>query len=595
MIRRIFRDFKNPPYGCAVAMFLVAMGLSSCSTVKVRTDKGVVTREGIASAEELKKSPLVDASHGQLKTVGKLCSSLLREARRKENFGRREEATASYLKAAVFAREQIEAGNFGPTAATRSDLINLHNRALARFAELWADDPRRFEDAPCYFSWGSETYEIVLGADSDFSESFFDRAIASDSIKGEGVVDTNRPGFGASLVGIRENLPGREDEFEYVPEKGLHLPVTLTVSDIRSEGSGDAQRKVVSISQLDPMKRETVLIGNQRLPLAADFSAPMELLLKGRNEVLWGLSGFLNAKKRAEISGLYLMEPYDPDRIPVILVHGLISVPIIWRDLIPEFMSEPEISKRYQFMVLTYPSSYPVGESSLLFRKELREMREKYDPDGNDPLSTNMVVMGHSMGGILTHLLVADIGDHFWNQISDIPIDQLDVSEERREIIRNLTYFESDPAVDRAVFIATPHGGAKMATLSISNSVSRLAKLPVGILQSTATLAKGPPIPGLKVDISKKITSVQSLNPESPVVLGLKEAPYRDGVVYHSIIGDRGKGDTPDSSDGVVDYWSSHQDGAASELIVPADHRAYRDPGAIAEMKRILRLHAGLR
>jgi hypothetical protein len=134
-----------------------------------------------------------------------------------------------------------------------------------------------------------------------------------------------------------------------------------------------------------------------------------------------------------------------------------------------------------------------------------------------------------------------------------------------------------------------------MATLNIANSVSRLAKLPLDVVMTTATVAQGPPIPGLKVDIRKKVTSVQSLNPSSPVVLAMKEAPYREGVVYHSIIGDRGLGDTPDSSDGVVDYWSSHQPGAASELIVPTDHGAYKDPGAIAEMKRILRLHAGLR
>jgi len=134
-----------------------------------------------------------------------------------------------------------------------------------------------------------------------------------------------------------------------------------------------------------------------------------------------------------------------------------------------------------------------------------------------------------------------------------------------------------------------------MATLSIVNSVSQLAKLPGNLIMTTADFAKGPPIPGLKVDIQKKVTSVQSLQPDSPIARAMKKAPFKSGVIYHSVIGDRGKGDTPDSSDGVVAYWSSHLDGAASELIVPTDHGTYKDPGAIEELKRILRLHAGIK
>jgi len=60
---------------------------------------------------------------------------------------------------------------------------------------------------------------------------------------------------------------------------------------------------------------------------------------------------------------------------------------------------------------------------------------------------------------------------------------------------------------------------------------------------------------------------------------------------YHSIIGDRGKGDTPNSTDGVVPYWSSHLDGAKSELIVPGPHGSQNLPQTIAELDRILRLH----
>jgi hypothetical protein len=58
--------------------------------------------------------------------------------------------------------------------------------------------------------------------------------------------------------------------------------------------------------------------------------------------------------------------------------------------------------------------------------------------------------------------------------------------------------------------------------------------------------------------------SSYSLNSVSAHFLGQQKED-----VHHSIIGDRGKGDTPNSSDGVVPYWSSHLATAKSEKIVP--------------------------
>ena len=240
-------------------------------------------------------------------------------------------------------------------------------------------------------------------------------------------------------------------------------------------------------------------------------------------------------------------------------------------------------------------------ESAQLFRHELAALRETYDPEGNDPLSHDIVAMGHSMGGVLTHLLVADIGDRLWNEIGLVPVDELEVTEEAREEIRDMVYFEPDKAVQRAVFLSTPHGGAEMATMSAVNVVTKLVRFPADVLVTTLTTTtdfldpnSDQEIPGLKVDMSKPVTSVQSLRPDSPVSVALTTSPFNSGVKYHSIIGDRGKGDSPNSSDGVVEYWSSHVDGAESQLIVPTTHTTYTHPNAIADLKRILRLHVGL-
>src|SRR5881398_533645 len=89
--------------------------------------------------------------------------------------------------------------------------------------------------------------------------------------------------------------------------------------------------------------------------------------------------------------------------------------------------------------------------------------------------------------------------------------------------------------------------------------------------------------------------SVDTLAPNNRFVMAINKIPMTKTIPYHSIIGDRGKGDTPNSTDGVVAYWSSHLDGAKSELIVPGPHGSCELPQTIAELDRILRLNLGLR
>ena len=86
-------------------------------------------------------------------------------------------------------------------------------------------------------------------------------------------------------------------------------------------------------------------------------------------------------------------------------------------------------------------------------------------------------------------------------------------------------------------------------------------------------------------------TSIDTLSPKNRFVRTMNRLPIADHIPYHSIIGDRGRGDTPNSSDGVVPYWSSHVGGAKSEKIVPSGHGANQHPKGIAEVIRILKEH----
>ncbi|MGI9239451.1 MAG: esterase/lipase family protein [Verrucomicrobiales bacterium] len=591
---------KRPNWHLWLAATICSMQilvLSACSTVTAKTDSKRVTREGLRSATELGEAS--GSSDSPLFSFANTSTASLNDAKKKESRGLEEDAAGEFLKTAADAYKLLAAGSETSGSEAENALVGIHNNSLARFCELWAKDPRRMVPGPYYLNGGGETIEISLAEDSPYGRYYFDRMVAADAVIEKGVVKKARSGCGAAIVAIRDRLPEREEEMKFFPKRGLHLPVTVTVDSVRKSSTGSGEVTEVVLSMHNPNLEDSIMIGRRKFPMAADFSAPIAVLLDGSNQNRLSLDGFFKADERIKNSGIILIEPYDPNRIPLILIHGLVSVPMIWRDIVPEVTSSPDLSSRYQIMAFTYPSSYPVGESALLLRTKLKELRAELDPDGNDPLSNNLVVTGHSMGGILTHTLVAEVGDNLWKQVSDVPFDSIEVDSETKERAREMLFFSPDRGVKRAIFIAAPHRGAKMAEKGIAGFLSQIARLPVGVLQSTTGVltALASPDTELKVDYGadKKVTAIQSLEPGSPMVAALDVSPYKKDVIYHSIIGDRGKGDTPNSSDGVVEYWSSHQEGAASELIVPTDHGAYKSPLAIAEIKRILRLHAGIR
>jgi hypothetical protein len=79
---------------------------------------------------------------------------------------------------------------------------------------------------------------------------------------------------------------------------------------------------------------------------------------------------------------------------------------------------------------------------------------------------------------------------------------------------------------------------------------------------------------------------VRTLSPKSTALIAVSELPIE--VPFHSIIGQRRPGRKESGSDGVVPYWSSHLDGAASERIVRSDHGVIGNAEAIEEVIQIL-------
>jgi pimeloyl-ACP methyl ester carboxylesterase len=218
-------------------------------------------------------------------------------------------------------------------------------------------------------------------------------------------------------------------------------------------------------------------------------------------------------------------------------------------------------------------------------RRELDGVRLAF-PDHKD-----IVLLGHSMGGIISRLMVTDAGDTIWTGMFGKGPDEFAIPGQSHQLLRDALVFDKRDEVDRAVFIATPHRGSMLAASWIGRAASRLVRLPSYLTDVRNDVASVLVADAAGLQLNFAPNSIDTLSPNNRFVREVNNLPVSPDVPFHSIIGDRGRGDTPDSSDGVVAYWSSHMEGAASEKIVPSDHSAHQNTEAIQEVKRILKLH----
>jgi pimeloyl-ACP methyl ester carboxylesterase len=331
------------------------------------------------------------------------------------------------------------------------------------------------------------------------------------------------------------------------------------------------------------MKAERVAIGKRNFPLAVDLSAPTAMLIARERPERLGFARVINPQKYADTTRLTQLQQFDPARTPVIFVHGLQETGASWAPMIDTLRNDPWIRGHYQFWFFSYPSGYPYPYSAALFRQDL---------DGIDrafPNHKRVVLIGHSMGGMICRLMITDAGDKIWRDFFSTPPAKTPLASDTRKLLEESLVFNHRPDVRRVIFISTPHRGSKIASGLIGRIGASLVRTPkqfMSIYASTKPLViADPAAPTLK----RMPNSVDTLEPNDRFVQAVDKLPITRGIPYDSIMGDRGRGNTPNSSDGVVPYWSSHLDGAQSELIVNSGHDAQTNPEAIHEVARILK------
>jgi len=409
-----------------------------------------------------------------------------------------------------------------------------------------------------------------------------------------------QPGVGAPLAATPVVAPGDAvaDDFLSLSTK---VPVTAFLRLERPRSQLNGSRLEGRLEAYIPRAtfasdENTVIVGERRVPLEVEPTATLAYALA--ESPIWEqeLARFFDnlgvgGKQRATLA---LGEPYRPGKIPVVLVHGTASSVGRWAAMLNRLINDPRVARHYQFWFFTYETGNPIGYSAMLLRDALEGAIRRLDPDGQDPELQRMVVIGHSQGGLLTKLLVIDSGTRLWDASFTRPLDELDVSDTTRELLRRARFVTPLPSVQRVIFLATPHRGSFLTLTRVSQWIAGLIKLPFTVMGATADLIRRNRDALVNPSV-RPVTSLDQMNPLSGYIQALAAIPIAPGVHAHSIIAVKGDGPVEDGDDGVVKYASAHLDGVESELVVRSDHSVQWAPDAIEEVRRILLLHAELR
>jgi pimeloyl-ACP methyl ester carboxylesterase len=295
-----------------------------------------------------------------------------------------------------------------------------------------------------------------------------------------------------------------------------------------------------------------------------------------------------------DAGGLDTRRPYERGKVPVVFIHGLWGTPYLWEPMIKELEANCVLRGRYQFWTFRYASGDSIPYSAHLLRQSLRRARRVLDPHGTDPAFDRMVLVGHSLGGILAKMMVQGSGSRLWQTVSLRPIDQVGGPPEDCRLLEQAFFYRPVPEVRRVVFITTPHRGSPLASGPLRGLGTRLCGRPNRFLEALqTTLASNKPGVFTSEFLGELPTSAGELATGHRLLLGLCELGIDPSVRAHSIIADLRDPPGPGATDGIVPYSSSHLEGVASELLVRGFHICLNHPPVIREVDRILTEHAG--
>jgi pimeloyl-ACP methyl ester carboxylesterase len=373
----------------------------------------------------------------------------------------------------------------------------------------------------------------------------------------------------------------------------LRIPASavLQMDDPRRQLTGTALTARLALYTI--YDTATIRIDGHNVPLEYDQTAVRALFAVEGKGWTRELSGLLNnalaGPNGTANDNLFAIEPHRHGRIPVVLVHGTASSPLRWADMVNDLLEDKEVRDHYEFWFFTYNTGNPIPISANVLRHALENAVQSLGGVQADPALGEMVVIGHSQGGLLTKVISIDSGTKIWDAVSDKPVDELNLKPETKVLLKESLFVHHLPFIRTVIFIATPHGGSYQASLTIVGLFTRLVTLPLSIASATADMLANAGNE-LKLDKDRRaFNSINGMSPGNPGIEALRKIPVAPGIHAHSIIPTLQDGTLVNRNDGVVEYRSAHIDGTESELVIEHQgHSTQSNPLAVREVRRIL-------
>jgi pimeloyl-ACP methyl ester carboxylesterase len=468
--------------------------------------------------------------------------------------------SAAYSALVLFCSEHL------PDTASVNLQIGAALKVLSHLA--YDHDYRRFTNRKL-----AANVDLTTTLEKNATYFFTDNYLV-DGARGLGLM----PGPSIPLIKRIKHASDGVDSF-YPPE-GLYEPVALTATTQRSADD----RLTVILEQMafsDKMARYQSIMAEQ---------AYLHLLEAAElDKASW--VGFINPHRMTSHNdGIYLIERYDPNRIPILMIHGLRSNPLTWEPLTRAVLSTLDIHERFQVWHAFYPTGLPPFYTGSRIRDVLHKVLFHFDPEGDDLPSRQMAVIGHSMGAVISHMLVSDDDGALWKATFKVQPNELQVDENRREEMENIFSIRHESQIGFVAFIAAPHRGSETADSLIGRMGSSVVKLP---LKFTSLFQEDQAYLTQATDAMRPYLSrggpdsIRVLSPDHPLLKVLAEIPVACGVEHITVIGvEKGPECVRDlrckATDGVVAYESSKFSPPEDELIIKAGHDVHRHPKAVS-------------
>jgi pimeloyl-ACP methyl ester carboxylesterase len=475
---------------------------------------------------------------------------------------------------------------------------DLYNTALEATLRLVSKQGNLKPGNSYRITTSKKDYDVQVVSRGSWHDADFESLKFCSEFQVKGLDSANvNYGVGVPMIAVRQEHHGANPAEKYYPE-GLAFPVTalLRVTSPSIHASPNSQHRHPCVLELhDPLDSTDIELNSRLVPLQSDLSTPLAYFLdnpKFREQTNSNLNP-LDLNKAEKLRGVYMLEPYDPNRIPVVMVHGLFSSPLTWMPMFNDLRSFQELRKNYQFWFYQYPTGQPFWVSATQMRSDLFELRKTLDPQATHPVLDQMVLVGHSMGGLVSRMQTLESGEEFWRILSDEPYEKVKGDDVERQRLAAALFFHPNSAIKRVVTIGTPHRGSDYANDYTRWIGRKLIKLPSSITDIGNSLIRQNPNMFRNTELLTTTTSIDSLSPDSPIFPTMLRARRAPWVTYHNIIGVVQKSHwfsrESEPSDGVVGIESAHMDDVVSEIMVESKHQdIHRTARAILEVRRIL-------